>query len=120
MRAVLLVNVGDCVHAVTMPSSPSPVHDEYRYAYDVTFVGREVIGNVATLSRNTSVCSDFTVVGGGNADVSVETLNDGEAMGTSTTVQNVKVHIQLVMESTTNEMQFSTARLILTPSRFPR
>ncbi|CAM9513752.1 unnamed protein product, partial [Sphacelaria rigidula] len=66
--------------------------------YDVTFVGREVIGNVATLSRNTSVCSDFEVVGGGNAEVAVETLNDGEAMGTSTTIQNVFSDVELTKD----------------------
>lgn len=109
MHAILIVYVGDCIHVVVMLLPPPPLHGKYRYAYDVTFVGREVIGNVATLSRNTSVCSDFEVVGGGNAEVAVETLNDGGAMGTSTTIQNVKVRVQWAEESTTNEVYFCMA-----------
>lgn len=65
----------------------------YRYSYDIAFVGRDVIGNVATLSIDEAACSSFSVDGGGGAEVSVETLNDGDAVGTSTTVQHVKVCI---------------------------
>lgn len=64
-----------------------------RYSYDISFVGREVIGNVDTLSIDEAACSSFDVAGGGDAEVSVQTLNDGDAVGTSTTVQRVKVCI---------------------------
>lgn len=65
------------------------------YTLDVAFVGRHVIGNVATLTVDTSACSTFGVLGGGDASVTVEHLDEGDAVGTATAVQRVKASDRL-------------------------
>lgn len=62
-----------------------------RYTHEIAFIGHDVIGNVETLAADTSSCSSFVVSGGGESGVTITTLNEGEALGTGTTVQNVKV-----------------------------
>lgn len=72
-----------------------PVYPVYctcrRYTYEVAFVGRDVIGNVQTLIADTSSCSSFGVSGGGESELVVTTLNEGDALGTGTRVQSVEV-----------------------------
>ena len=62
-----------------------------RYTYEIVFIGRDVIGNVQALTADTGNCANFVVSGGGPAGIRVATLNEGEALGTGTTVNKVKV-----------------------------
>lgn len=78
-------------HVPKCPSSLPSAKSCRRYTYEIVFVGRGVIGNVQTLTADTSSCAGFAVSGGGNSGIDIDTLNEGEALGTSTTVQSVKV-----------------------------
>lgn len=60
-----------------------------RYTHEISFVGRAVIGNVQQLTA--AECTSIEVSGGGTAALTPATANEGEALGTATTVQSVTV-----------------------------
>lgn len=62
-----------------------------RYTHEIAFIGRDTVGNVQTLAPDINSCSTFIVSGGGESGVRVETLNEGEALGTGTSAKSVKV-----------------------------
>lgn len=66
-----------------------------------------MIGNVQPLTADTSSCSAFVVSGGGDSGVTVTTLNEGEALGTGTAVQKVKVGDFEVEGSTHGQVHWS-------------
>lgn len=62
-----------------------------RYIHEIAFVGRDVAGNVQSLTADTEYCSEFVVSGGGQHGLTVANSNEGEALGTGTKAQTVKV-----------------------------
>ena len=65
---------------------------QHRYTYEISFVGHDVVGNVETLTETTgNPCTSILVSGGGTSAVTITTINEGEALGTGTTTQNVTV-----------------------------
>lgn len=94
----------------------------HRYAYEISFIGRDVIGNVQNLTADTASCSAFVVSGGGQSELTVTTANEGEALGTGTTVQSVKVRVGSIVfvaflfASTLRQPDSPRGRFHLTPS----
>lgn len=89
------------------------------YIHEIAFVGRDVIGNVPALTADTSSCSGFVVSGGGDSGVTATTLNEGEALGTGTAVQKVKVGHIAVEQSKSKSSCQHTGALVLNATCMP-